>query len=359
MRVLNEARGLIARGHDVRIVTPGHNRLTREARALGVQTVDLPIRDKKWEGLRAMRRWLHAHAGSIDIVNTHSSTDAWLTAIAALALRDMPPVVRTRHVSTPISNKPTSRWLYKRAVRHIVTTGEALRRTMHRENGIALDRMTSVPTGVDLDRFKPGDRAEARKRHGLSDEFYWVGILAMLSHFKGHRDLFAMMALFARTHPEIRLLVLGDGPERRSMEAEVKAANLQDRIRFVGYVSDAESWLPALDVFAHPSTGDEGVSQSLMQAMCCALPCVATAAGSLSDLVIDERTGLMVPPGSPQALADAVLRLRADDELARSIGEGGRAHVLAHFGYEAMLDAMERIFLEYARPERVSKGGDR
>jgi len=350
IRVLRESQGLIQRGHEVTIVTPGHNRLTREAEALGVPTVDMPIQYKTSRGLAALRGWLARNVGAIDIVNTHSSTDSWLTAIAGLTLRDMPPVIRTRHVSSPISNKPTTRWLYRRAACHIVTSGEALRQKIHRENGIPLERMTSVPTGVDLARFRPADKRAARERNGLDPDCFYVGILAMLSHFKGQRDLFAVMAQFKTTQPDIRLLVMGDGLERRSMEAEVAAAGLNDRIRFTGYLGDAEQWLPALDVFAHPSTGDEGTSQSLPQAMCCELPCIATDVGGLPDVIAHERTGLVVNPGRPDELAQAVLRLRYDTELAQRLAHAGRAHALSRFGLDRTLDDMERLFLRFARP---------
>ena len=103
-------------------------------------------------------------AREIDVVNTHSSTDSWLTALACATLARAPPIVRTRHVSTTIRNRPTTRWLYTRATAHIVTTGEALRRQLARDNGVPLDHMTSVPTGIDLARFVPGDADRARAR---------------------------------------------------------------------------------------------------------------------------------------------------------------------------------------------------
>jgi glycosyltransferase involved in cell wall biosynthesis len=349
MRVLAEAIGLIERGHRVTIVTAARHRLHQEALKHGVPAVDLPLHKKRLPDLLALRRWLAANLAGIDIVNTHSSTDAWLTALAGLTLRDMPPAIRTRHVSSPVSRRWGSRWIYQRAVCHLVTTGETLRQTLHRDNGIALEHMTSVPTGVDLSRFKPGDRAAARARHGLG-EGAWIGILAMMSHFKGHRDLFAAFAQLLPAQPALRLLVIGDGPNRAAFEEEARALGIAHAVRFVGYVADAENWLPALELFVHPSSGDEGVPQSVMQAMACGLPVIATAVGSLPDLVRHQETGLVVPKHDPAAIAAAITRLQGDPALAARLAAAGRAHVEEKFSREAMLDRMESLFLRYARP---------
>jgi glycosyltransferase involved in cell wall biosynthesis len=348
MRVLAESVGLIERGHHVTIVTASRHRLHQEALKLGVPAVDLPLHKKRLRDFFALRRWLAAKANDIDIINTHSSTDAWLTAAVGLTLGAMPPVIRTRHVSSPVSQRASSRWLYQRAICHLVTTGEALRQSLHRDNGIPLEHMTSVPTGVDLRRFKPRDRGEARRMHGLADGPL-IGIVAMLSHFKGHLDLFGAFKALRETEPELRLLVIGDGPNRQAFEAEAHALGIGGAVRFVGYVADAETWLPALDIFVHPSTGDEGVPQSVLQAMACGLPVITTDVGSLPDVARHEETALVVPKGNPMAIAAAIRRLRHDPALAARIAHKGRLHVEAHFSRTVMLDRMESLFLRYAR----------
>jgi len=154
MRVLAESIGLIERGHRVTIVTAARHRLHQEARRQGVPVVDLPLHRKRLPDLMALRRWLAAHGEGIDIMNTHSSTDAWLTAVAGLTLRGAPPAIRTRHVSSPVSRRWGSRWIYQRAVRHLVTTGEALRQTLHAgtETGRQSARLMAefALTGIEL-----------------------------------------------------------------------------------------------------------------------------------------------------------------------------------------------------------------
>jgi glycosyltransferase involved in cell wall biosynthesis len=168
IRILTEARGFLDRGHRVTLLTPAVAPIHDAARSMGIPVVALPIEKKRLPALSALRGWLVAHRAHVDVLNTHSSTDSWLAALACAMMAGAPPIVRTRHVSTTVRNRPTTRWLYRRATAHIVTTGEALRQQLARENGVPLAHMTSVPTGIDLARFVPGDARAAPRRRGVS-----------------------------------------------------------------------------------------------------------------------------------------------------------------------------------------------
>jgi glycosyltransferase involved in cell wall biosynthesis len=266
IRILTEAAGMMARGHAVTLLSCPESRIERAARIHGIPVVPLPIQRKRPAALGAMRAWLAAHGEGLDVVNTHSSTDAWLVALAAATLRAAPPVVRTRHVSTTIGNNPATRWLYRDATRHIVTTGERLRRQLHDDNGIALEHVTSVPTGIDLARYRPGDRASARVGLGLADRPS-AGIVATLRSWKGHQDLLTAWHALGSARGCWQLVVVGDGPQRTAIEARVRELTLGDSVVLAGNRDDVERWLQALDLFVLPSYGNEGVPQGIMQAM--------------------------------------------------------------------------------------------
>jgi len=119
LRILSESRGLARRGHEVTLLCPLEARIHAEAPSFGLRTVALPIAIKRIDGLLALRRWLRTNA--CDVVCTHSSTDSWLGALAALGLRR--PIVRMRHISAPAPRNALTRWLYGRPAR-IVTTGD-------------------------------------------------------------------------------------------------------------------------------------------------------------------------------------------------------------------------------------------
>lgn len=345
IRILEEASGLIARGHDVSLLCPQEARIFSEARRFGVPATALPIGRKKPAGIIALRRWFAAERP--DVVNVHSSTDSWLAGLACATLSRPPAMVRTRHISAPIAVNAGSRWLYRNSVQHVVTTGEALRQTLINDLGLAAERVTSVPTGIDPTRFCPGDKTATRQALGLNPDRRYLGIVATLRSWKGH---FYLLDAFAQLNsPAWQLLIVGDGPMRDRIRAHIEELQLGERVTMVGQKNDPENWLRALDLFCLPSYANEGVPQALMQAMMTALPIVTTPVGAILDAVNDQETALVVAPQDTAALTSALSNLIADATLATRVGDAARSRAVALFSREHMLDRMEAIFSAVAR----------
>lgn len=340
LRILSEMQGLRARGHTLALAAPREARIHGQAQALGFTVHDVAIGRKRLAGVLAMRRLLAGDA--FDLVNTHSSTDSWLTALACASLRRAPPLVRTRHISAPIPRNLATRWLYQHASCAVVTTGEQLRRELIEVNGFTQVPITSVPTGVDAARFGPADAASARAAVGLDPAAFTFGIVATLRSWKGHRYLIEAFASLAA--PQARLLIVGDGPQLQALQAQVAAAGLAHQVHFTGHDPQPERWLQAMDVFALPSYANEGVPQALMQAMMSGLPCVTTAVGAIGEIARHEDTALLVNPQDSASLAAALQRLQHDPALRAALGTRARAFALANCTLAAMCDAMERVF---------------
>jgi len=333
---------MAGRGHAVTIAAPAESRIFPEARHRGLNAVDLPIARKRPGGIASLYRWLKSNR--VDVINTHSSTDSWLAALACAMpmFREAPPIVRTRHISASVPDNWATRWLYVRATRHVVTTGEALRRQLIEANGFPADRITSVPTGIDTRRFAPGDRAAARRALGLPPAATLIGIVATLRSWKGHRYLLDAFAGLAREH--CILVIVGDGPQRANIESQIAQLNIGDRVRRAGNQPDVLPWLQALDLFALPSYANEGVPQALVQAMLCALPCVTTDAGSIGEAAVNGETALVVAPQDAEALGQALRRLIDTPALRDRLGAAARVHCESKFSFSGMLDRMEVIF---------------
>ncbi len=340
IRILEEARGLIGRGHEVNLACPAAARIYAEAPRYGVPVLALPIARKSLGSLIALRR--HLAKTRPDIVNTHSSTDSWLAALACAVLRHGPPVVRTRHISAAVPRNAASRWLYGGAVSHVVTTGEALRRQLIEGSGVAPERVTSVPTGIDTVRFSPGDKRAARKALGLNPEGRIIGIVATLRSWKGHLYLLEAFAKLARS--DATLLIAGEGPMRGLIEERIAGLQLTKRAHLLGQQDKPEDWLRALDIFCLPSYANEGVPQAIIQAMMTGLPVITTPVGAILEAVSDGETALVVPPKDASALAGAIDRLLQDPDLAARLGHAARDRALQRFSREAMLDRMESVF---------------
>ncbi|MEC5385515.1 glycosyltransferase family 4 protein [Uliginosibacterium sp. H3] len=348
IRILEESRGLIARGHRVTILAPAESTIFQRASEWGVTSIALPLVKKRLGPLLALRGWLKAHAHDVDLINTHSSTDSWLAALAVRMASPRLPIVRTRHISAPVHASAANRWLYATAAAHVVTTGEQLRRELIDNLGVRPDASTSIPTGMDTTRYLPGNKVMARAQLGLDVDAYWIGIVATLRSWKGHTYL--LEALTQLPDPRMRLLIVGQGPQREALGQKVRELGLEARVHFAGEQKNVVPWLQALDVFALPSYANEGVSQAVMQAMLVGLPIVTTPVGSMRDIIENRHTGLIIAPKNAGQLADAIESLHADPGAAQLLGERARTFALEHCSLTRMLDRMEAIFLGAARP---------
>jgi glycosyltransferase involved in cell wall biosynthesis len=341
IRILSESQGLIARGHEVRLLCPAEARIFAEAPRWRVPVSALPIGRKRPLGVKVLYEWLKRNR--CDLVCTHSSTDSWLAAFALLALGRPVPMVRMRHISAPVPTNAPTRWLYTRASARIVTTGDALRKELIERNRFPEARIDSVPTGVDARRYRPGERAAARAALKLPHHAPLVGIVATLRDWKGHEYL--IDALPENAH----LVIVGDGPRREILENYVDSRGVRGRTVFAGDQADVVPWLQALDIFVLPSFANEGVPQALIQAMMTGLPCITTHAGSIAELALDGETALVVPTRNADAIRSALERLLRDEPLRKKLGEAARKHAAANFSLERMLDRMETIYRQVRR----------
>jgi len=353
IRILDEAEGLIGRGHDVRLATPADAVLFEMAKRRRIPVCALPVNRRRLGPLLALRKLIRELAP--DVVVSHSSTDSWLVAVATRLLRPQPAVVRLRHISGPVASGPLNRWLYGRVPARVVTTSESIRRALIEKLSLDPARIVTIPTGTDLDHFRPGDRDMARSALRLPEDAKLIGIVATLRSWKGHRFLIEAMA--DRRLADAILIIIGDGPQESNLRAQIAALGLEKRVMLAGRQDDVPPWLRALDVFVLPSTGSEGVPQALMQAMACAVPVVTTATGGIPELVQDGENGVVVPPENPGALADAISRLLKDSVLSKQIAMRGRQEIERSHTRAFMLDAMEEVFRGALQNPASSRSG--
>lgn len=195
------------------------------------------------------------------------------------------------------------------------------------------------------------ERRETRAALGLSDEDLVVGIASRVVPEKGHADLIDAMAR-ARgqlpSSPELKLLVAGNGPLRASLEARAAASLPPGSFRFLGFTADVRSFANSCDVFAFPTTPaiGEGFGMAALEASAAGRPVVGTAVGPIPEVVADGVSGIIVPPGSPRDLADAIVRLATDAGLRRRLGEGGYRRAETMFGFDRMVERTIGVYEE-------------
>jgi len=235
----------------------------------------------------------------------------------------------------------------------VIACAATQREFLVREEGVDGANLTHIFNGVDHEKFHPRSRADLpRAENAPAPGEKAVGIVASLTPEKGHEVFVDAAARTIAKVPEAVFLIIGEGPERPAVESRIESLGLGGKVRLLGRRRDLPSFLPRLDLIAlssHPFR--ETLPISTMEAMACALPTVNTDVGSIRDLVVDGETGLIVPPGDAESMADAFVQVLADSERAAAMGRAGRRRIEEHF-------TLERTAAEYERYFQDIVGGD-
>lgn len=218
----------------------------------------------------------------------------------------------------------------------------------YRKAGIPEDRLAMIPSGIGAEEPPAVDPAAVRLELGLAGDAPLVIFAGRLAAQKGVADLIAALDLLHYGMPELRTLIVGDGPLRSQLEELAHAFRLDSRVHFLGHRNDVPRLLAAADLLVLPSLY-EGLPNVVLEAMRFAKPVVATAAPGTTEVVADGRTGLLVPPGDPPALARAMRTVLRDPDLARRLGAEGRTRVDAEFRADTMIARFADLYETLAR----------
>lgn len=336
IRILKEAQGMRSRGHEVILAVVEGGKLVGEARKEGFLVYELEYKKiKSFKTIAALVQIIRRH--NIDIVNTHSSLDAWLGGIAARIGRKK--IVRTRHLSTPIRGGLNSSVLYKGLADFVVTTSSAIVPLICEQAGIIASRCRCIPTGVEPMQVDSEEMAEFRSSLGVGPNDCLIGTACVVRSWKGIKD-FMRTAEILKEHKNLKWVVIGGG----YIDQYKDLIDLKGILTFTGHMESPYACIAALDIFALLSTAHEGVSQSALQAAYLERPLITTPTGGLSEVCIDGETGFHVPTFSPDIVAENVLKLASDPDLRRRFGRAGRRLIEKKFTLPHTLDQMEEVY---------------
>jgi glycosyltransferase involved in cell wall biosynthesis len=236
------------------------------------------------------------------------------------------------------------RFVHRHAT-HVTAVSEAVGRTVE-AMGVARDRITVIPNGVDMARFGHGTGDGAAL--GTRGEGAIIGSVGCLAPRKDYATLLAAFALLERRQLAFQGVLIGDGPEREALERIVRERGLERRVRLLGERADVERLLPAIDIFVL-SSREEGIPNALLEAMAAGRPSVATAVGGTPEVLADGETGWLVPAEAPEALADALADALARPAEAKRRGDNARRWAEGRLGIDAMTRAHEAFYLRAVR----------
>lgn len=279
----------------------------------------------------------------------HAAFHALLASLGTrVRVRVMPVHTTGRWGGLPSVPKSTRRML--RWIDAVIAIADAQREYLAREEGIPPSKLAVIKNGIPLESPDAGERERRRRavreELGIPEDAKVAAILAVLRPEKNHEALLSSMARLRDERPELRLLVIGDGPRRGFLEEEAARLRIADRVSFLGHRSDGRRLWAAADLallVSHPRV--ETLPLSLLEAMDAGLPIVATDVGALREIVVSGENGRLVQPGDESGLDAAIREIIADPARAAAYGRRSAEIVSSGFRVERMVRETEDLLL--------------
>ncbi|MBN1257661.1 MAG: glycosyltransferase family 4 protein [Planctomycetes bacterium] len=343
-RVVDLAEALVNHGHTAEIIGRKKHSVVEAAGRKQIPYANAhmgsrfnPFLDLK-DILLIRRRIRNLNA---DLVHAHRGKDHWLAAMALSGMKPI-PLVRTRHVVTPIRSHAFNKWLFNHRTAGLICASQAVRQGVQSSAPWLTSPVEVIPGGVNLERFRPGKEEElAREKQTLhlKEGAKIVSCLARLAPVKGQHYLLEAIPKVLEKHPgTVFLFAFSRQSEYREyLDSIVEKLGIRDAVRWLGRVERLNLFLQMSDVGVIASIGSEGWSRASVEFMTFSVPMVATSVGSLPEIVLDGQTGMIVPPRDSAALANAITALLDNDINRRQLGEAGRDRVLNNFTRERMM----------------------
>lgn len=314
-------------------------------------SAELPLHSNllrsKWD-LRVLPRlmWL-LHRRRADVVITVGAGDKMFWGRLAAFLVGVPGIASALHsTGWPDSVGRLNRWL-SGITDTFIATAENHARHLRQQERFPADRVRVIRNGVDCERYTPNDQAreDVRCELGIPADAILVGVVAALRPEKNLKMFVHAAHVLRDNFPEAHWVIIGDGPQRAMLETEIERLAMQQRVHLLGMRDDTPRLVAAMDLFTLCSL-NEASPVSILEALACGVPVVATDVGSVGESVIDGTTGRLVPSEDLPALTAAVEHLLADREARVAMGRAGRELVQRRGSLQSMVEGYQRMMIE-------------
>lgn len=297
---------------------------------------------RMWRVLR-QRRPAIVHTRNLGTVDMQ-----WVAALAAVPHR-----VHGEHgweLADPQGLSPRSlriRRACRPVIHRYVPMSQDIGRWLERHVGVEPARIRQLYSGVDVERFRPVAAAEPRRGGGLT-----LGTIGRLDPVKNQARLIETFASLRPSHAGLRLVIVGDGPLRGPLQAQAEALGIAADVTFAGARTDTPELLRSFDVFVLPSV-NEGISNTILEAMATGLPVVAARVGGNPEVVVEGDCGRLYDPAVPAGLQQALLPYLTDPSLRERHGRAARQRVVQNFGLDSMVSRYLAMYEELLAPARA------
>jgi glycosyltransferase involved in cell wall biosynthesis len=334
------ADGLRQRGHEQVVVCPEGSALDERAQREGLRVFALPAHDPGHAyGLALLRELLREERA--EILHAHDGRGQTLAALASLGLRVRR--VASRRVTFLPGARVRHRFIYSRTCHAVIAISDYVRRLLV-DSGVPSKKIEVIPDGIQFPAELPGAELRSRSRAawGCSDEEFVVGHVGAFTPEKGQETAIEAANLLKQQLPQAHLLLVGSGPPRVCRQMEEKVRHAPGNVRLLGFLEDLAAFFAGLDLFIMPSRA-EGLGSSALLAMAHGLTVVASRVGGLPEIVEEGKSGWLVVPDSPAALAEAIVAAASDRTRLAQFGAQARERA-RQFSSDIMRERTEALY---------------
>lgn len=340
---------------DITVVLPKGSLLVPEVKAQNTPVIEVDgMGDKSLDlsVIRSLKNIIRRERPQI--VHTHGAMSGRIAGKQAGA-----KVVFTRHCAFPVSDrikKGPGRWLNKTLNEHyadqIIAVSPAAAENLT-DGGIDPKLIHTMMNGVEpVKRKSPEECRALRQRLHLAEDTFTLGILARLEPYKGHQHVLEAASILKREGREFQILIAGKGDYEETLRAMAKDLDVEDRVQFLGFVSDVAGLLSILDVQLNASYGTETSSLSILEGFSMGLPAIVSRYGGNPWLVDEGENGLLFPNRDSQGLANCAARLMDEPDTLKRMGLRARQIYEERFTGEIFARNIEAVYLRTLEGDR-------
>jgi glycosyltransferase involved in cell wall biosynthesis len=320
-------------------------------RELGIEVKNLDMRS--YFDLRVVPKLVRfIKEKNIDLVHTHIRLADWYGRICA-RLAKVPFIFTTVH-NTDYWRKGGKYWIYALLDKwtmtfctQIIAVSQGVKDFLQEWQKFNADKITVILNGSVREKYSDSQGSKALKKAlSLDDGRLILGVTARLVRQKALHDLLYATREILKQRKDVRVLIVGEGPLEKQLKSLTEELQIMENVVFLGFRTDVPAILGMLDIFVMPSAY-EGLGLSIVEAMMAGKPVVGTRVSGIEELIVDQRTGILVPPGDPRALAEALLLLMESPQKREEMGQEGKKRAFEFFTIERMTEDLISFYDDY------------
>jgi glycosyltransferase involved in cell wall biosynthesis len=348
-RLLREAVWLQEKGHKVALACNDDATIIGRAGAAGVEARAVPFRTNvDFTGLMELSKLVRREKP--DVIHARSSKDAWFASW--FHMRGI-PVIRSRHTTLPGKMRTGRRIAYRSGCRRLIAAAHFIARTMRDTLGVPDERIDVIGECVDTEEFSPGDGSLFRREFGIPNDAPLFGVVAMLREEKGHDTFLRAARKLLRSCSHARFVIVGSGRQDGPVEANIRRISSTEfgtstspgPVIMTGFRRDIPQVMRALDGLVVPSS-QEAQTLVIPQAFATGKPVIGSRVGGIPEIVQEEHNGFLIEPGNAEQLAERMVHLAKDPELAHRLGQAGRSYAERELTVEVK---MQQLLASYRK----------